>query len=348
METILQKALELSYAEAVQHINSLDKSFPLLTEEKQARLYGLNRLVKNGPAPKKSKAKTAEQRAQYAAHLAVSDRSKLQAMQEYVDLVNEIDPDFMWQQDIPEQGEEKKMSELPPPVQEALAKELKKQGRAMAAPGRASARQGAGKRSLLDAAENGLVSEVRRRLRKGEDPNQADAAGVTALMWAADKNNADLARCLLQPLLDHPPPPPPPSSSSSSSSTSTSSKYVLRIDQQDSEGQTALHYCAICGAPDIARMCLDAKADPSLKDRDGATALQVAVENCSDEMVAVLQQTVRQTAQSSSATTDAADRAGKLRPDMPLESAETRLSEDTATMEQSQNARGQVGGPGMV
>ena len=50
---------------------------------------------------------------------------------------------------------------------------------------------------LVDAASRGDTHEVRKLLRDGADVNEAQGDGMTALHWAAETGNAELADMLI-------------------------------------------------------------------------------------------------------------------------------------------------------
>ena len=52
--------------------------------------------------------------------------------------------------------------------------------------------------SLLAAAKSGAAAEVRKLLKGGANPNEADADGTSALHWAVHRGAADTVRALLR------------------------------------------------------------------------------------------------------------------------------------------------------
>ncbi len=56
--------------------------------------------------------------------------------------------------------------------------------------------------SVADAAMRGDVTEVRSLLRSGADVNAAQGDGMTALHWAAERGNAEVAELLISASAD--------------------------------------------------------------------------------------------------------------------------------------------------
>ena len=52
---------------------------------------------------------------------------------------------------------------------------------------------------VADAAMQGDVAAVRASLQQGADVNAAQGDGMTALHWAAERGNGELARCSSTP-----------------------------------------------------------------------------------------------------------------------------------------------------
>ena len=55
-----------------------------------------------------------------------------------------------------------------------------------------------GQPTLVVAARRGDTAEVRRLVAEGEDVNQVNESGHTALMWASYDNHLDIATVLLE------------------------------------------------------------------------------------------------------------------------------------------------------
>jgi acyl-CoA-binding protein/Tfp pilus assembly protein PilF len=83
------------------------------------------------------------------------------------------------------------------------------------------------------------------------DVDHSDGERRTPLIWAADRNHPDMCKALLERGAD--------------------------VNAQDDEGQTALHYAAMCGHIEIVRVLLGAKnIDRGLCDNEGQAPFDVA------------------------------------------------------------------------
>ena len=117
---------------------------------------------------------------------------------------------------------------------------------------------------VADAAMRGEVETVRELLRRGLDVNAAQGDGMTALHWAADRGDAELADMLIYAGADV--------------------AAVTRIGQY-----TPLHLAARRGAPDILSSLIDAGSDVmSLTANSGATSLHLAAAAGSSGAIEVL------------------------------------------------------------
>ena len=115
---------------------------------------------------------------------------------------------------------------------------------------------------LLEAAAEGDVKEIRRLIKNGENPNQADEGGITALMWAADNGHSETAKVLLDNGADP--------------------------NQADKDGWTALMRAVADGHSDIAKVLLDNGATPNQANKDGITALMDAAADGHSDTAKVL------------------------------------------------------------
>ncbi|MGO8819175.1 MAG: TonB family protein [Terriglobia bacterium] len=85
----------------------------------------------------------------------------------------------------------------------------------------------------------------------GADVNAQDSKGRTALLQAANNNNSAKIRAV------------------------TAAKHV-QIDRRGRDGRTALMIAAGDASPECVRALLEGQADPTLRDKQGRTALQIA------------------------------------------------------------------------
>jgi ankyrin repeat protein len=100
-------------------------------------------------------------------------------------------------------------------------------------------------------------------LAHGADVNSLNAQGATALHDAALAGQRAAAEALL--------------------------KHGANIDARDSEsGATPLHQAASWGRRGVVELLLARHADPSIKDKNGHTALDLAVANGQAEVAEVL------------------------------------------------------------
>ena len=103
--------------------------------------------------------------------------------------------------------------------------------------------------TLWAATQSGDAGAVGRHLANGADPDLLDAAGLTALSWAALLGQADAAAALIDGGAD--------------------------IDAGDSDGYTALHFAAFMGEADMAQMLIDNGADIHRESQNGDSPLSV-------------------------------------------------------------------------
>lgn len=141
--------------------------------------------------------------------------------------------------------------------------------------------------SICHAASVGDIGRVRRLLEKNPASVHSDGkngdSGYTPLHYASRSGHTDVAALLLQfgarpPLLLIPPykrlfdghplifiPPPPGAGADPNRQTKAG-------------GATPLHRAAFMGHVDVVQLCLRAGADPSIRDADGKTSLDKAVQ----------------------------------------------------------------------
>jgi ankyrin repeat protein len=120
-----------------------------------------------------------------------------------------------------------------------------------------SGRDATGKSAVVYAAARGFLPIVRRLLDAGVDPNQRYANDLTLLMWAAghahdapESDGLQVVELLLQ--------------------------KGAPVNAVDDRGRTALMNAAELGHAAIVRRLLSAGADPTLRDKDGKTAADLA------------------------------------------------------------------------
>lgn len=131
-----------------------------------------------------------------------------------------------------------------------------------------------GRTALIHAARNGADPEVVRLLIAAkanlnvaekhleQGGHQAQAYGRTALMWAADERNLEIARLLIE--------------------------AGANVDLKSGNGSTVLHGTAYVGCTEIAALLIAAKAKINVKNDVGETPLMLAAEKGYDETVKLL------------------------------------------------------------
>ncbi len=116
---------------------------------------------------------------------------------------------------------------------------------------------------VADAAERGDLATIRELLRQGADVNTAQSDGMTALHWAATRNDAELARTLLY--------------------AGATVRATTRLG-----GYAPLHLASRGGHASVARLILEAGSDPNLFTTTGATALHFAADADAADLVRTL------------------------------------------------------------
>src|SRR5262245_45500645 len=104
---------------------------------------------------------------------------------------------------------------------------------------------------VADAAMRGDIEAVRTLIKQGADVNAAQGDGMTALHWAAETGNVEMAQVLIR--------------------AGGSTSAVTRRGSH-----TPLHVSARAGRGAVVKALLDAGADPNARTSSGATALHQA------------------------------------------------------------------------
>src|SRR5919108_6125633 len=116
---------------------------------------------------------------------------------------------------------------------------------------------------VADAAMRRDIERVRLLLQQGADVNAPQGDGMTALHWAAEHGDAELARMLIY--------------------AGARSAPVTRIG-----GYTPLHLAGKAGSAAVVTLLLEAGAEPNTRTSSGATALHFAAASGSAATVAAL------------------------------------------------------------
>lgn len=151
---------------------------------------------------------------------------------------------------------------------------------------------------LLTAASDGDLKGVQSLLASGSDPNVTDEEGWTALMWAAQLNDTEMASALIEAGADL-----DFVEFSYEETALTIALYngstdlaALLLEKganpnlQDSSGWTPLMTAATYGNYEATQLLLDAGANPALTDDSEMTAADYALENGYDDIAALLQE----------------------------------------------------------
>src|SRR5688500_17166326 len=136
---------------------------------------------------------------------------------------------------------------------------------------------------VADAAERGDVAAVKSLMKDGADVNAAQGDGMTALHWAADRGNAELAELLVyaganisaQTRIGQYTPLHLAAKSGSAAVTKTLLTAGTDVNVRSSNsGVTPLHLAATSGSADTVNVLLDARADVNAKENEaGQTPL---------------------------------------------------------------------------
>jgi ankyrin repeat protein len=125
-------------------------------------------------------------------------------------------------------------------------------------------------KALSNAALSGDLAKVKEQLKATpEELNQIDKWGWTPLLWATLRQYVPIVKFLLENGADP-------------------NIAAQKADIVIKAGATPLIICGYYGTPDIAKLLLAAKADPSKEDNSGETALSYATKYEFKEMVDLL------------------------------------------------------------
>jgi ankyrin repeat protein len=133
----------------------------------------------------------------------------------------------------------------------------------------ANARMEGGDTVLMIAARGGSIDPVKLLLAHGARVNERDARGQSALMWAAARNNAPVIRVLVEAGADL---------TVRTNNPAAASRMSVFLSAPPT-GFTALHFAVRGGHRDAVAVLLDAGADVNDQLSDGQSALVVAAAN---------------------------------------------------------------------
>jgi len=191
----------------------------------------------------------------WSAWSSLGDMSKKEAMAEYVQGVEELDPDWLVRFDETAAG----MKAASTPFG----------GVSVSSMAKTEADLEDGEKTLFDWVKEGEESRVKSWLTKEEEEGKeaaktslhsVDENGMTVLHWCCDRGHASIAEILLD--------------------------RGCSINCLDACGQAPLHYAVSCGHVDVVRLLLEKGADVSIKDEDDCAPLDLADD---DQMRQMLQ-----------------------------------------------------------
>ncbi|CAB0032647.1 unnamed protein product [Trichogramma brassicae] len=135
---------------------------------------------------------------------------------------------------------------------------------------RIDARDRSGNTPLHLATESGYVNSIESLLRKGADPNSANAEGSTPLHIICNKAQHDELAEMFLGICDE-------------------KHRLVRVDAQDELGNTPLHLALTHGNEKLSELLLKRNADPNLANAEGSTCLHiVCMEDDADDLAEML------------------------------------------------------------
>lgn len=235
--------LESTFDSAAKYLQELAAT---LSSEKLLFFYARYKQVNDGPCnTSKPGFFDFKGKQKWEAWKSLQDMTKDNAMKEYIDGINEIDPD--WQLNAPSEGRNLgggswvKVSTLAPPKKE-------KDGDTSDGSREDSSESDGEGESVFNWVKENNLHQIQSAEK--ETLQEKDGSGMTLLHWAADRGYLEMSQLLLAKGLD--------------------------INGQDADRQTALHYAASCGHKNVIEVLLSHGADVTVKDSDGLTALDCA------------------------------------------------------------------------
>ncbi|KAL0400579.1 UNVERIFIED_CONTAM: Acyl-CoA-binding domain-containing protein 1 [Sesamum latifolium] len=226
-----------SAATAFVAATAVDRASLKVSNDVQLQLYGLYKIATEGPcsAPQPSALKMTA-RAKWQAWHKLGAMPPEEAMEKYIDIVNELYP--TWMAGSGSKKEDERSSDAPNagskgpmgPVFSSFMYEEESGSELKLDVVHAFAREG-DEEKLLKCIESGVPLELK------------DSEGRTPLHWAVDRGHMNITALLLNKNAD--------------------------VNAKDDEGQTALHYAAVCERTAIAELLVKHGADIEVKDNEG-------------------------------------------------------------------------------
>ncbi|KAG0472879.1 hypothetical protein HPP92_014736 [Vanilla planifolia] len=215
---------------------AVNQTLTKISTDVQLQLYGFYKIATEGPcsAPQPSAFKVAA-RAKWNAWQKLGAMPPEEAMQKYIEIVNEIFPSWAAGSIMKNKHEEAPSSSSSAkgtmgPVFSSLILE-----------------EGSNNDLRLDgihiSAREGEVYDLLKHIGNGVPVNLRDSEGRTALHWAVDRGHLEIVEMLLSRNAD--------------------------VNAKDNEDQTPLHYAAVCERESFAELLIKHGADTLVKDMDG-------------------------------------------------------------------------------
>ena len=107
----------------------------------------------------------------------------------------------------------------------------------------------AAQKNLSFHAKLGRLDQVQLAIQSGQNVNDKDGEGRTALHWAVDRAQEAMVHALVE-------------------------QHGANVNAQDGEGATPLHYAAMCEHIPLTLYLLQHGADPSIEDESGESAAE--------------------------------------------------------------------------
>jgi len=180
----------------------------------------------------------------WAAWNQLGDMTKEEAMSQYVDKMDEVDPGWLDRVDLSsgcEEGGEKCWVSVSSLAKDQADRDVQIEDEA---------------KTACDWIKEGNVDRFQKSVTESDVRGYRDENGLGLIHWAADRGLLDIVRILAEPGMG------------------------LDVNLQDDDGQTALHYACSNGHRDVTEFLLSLDGiDVTLRDSDGITAQETIDEN---------------------------------------------------------------------
>ncbi|XP_065829056.1 acyl-CoA-binding domain-containing protein 6-like isoform X2 [Oscarella lobularis] len=193
-------------------------------------------------------------RAKWNAWKKLGEMAKEEAMEQYVNAVNRLCPDWNKQT-----GES---STATPTLPTSGSKSATVSGPVSSKMERTEALLRDDEKTAFDWCKEGNAEKLEHLFRDDLTVCQlVDDQGMGLLHWACDRGYSDVVQILLS--------------------------HNVNVNLQDLDGQTPLHYACSCDFVAVVRQLVEAKADVNLRDHDGHLPCDVAASKAARDIVSV-------------------------------------------------------------